>query len=67
MTINEKGQIVDSEVIEEIRNCESCTKIALNIVKKMPKWEPAYELDEKKKKLKPIVSKKVVEIEFKRK
>ena len=41
-TISEKGIIEDYCILRPIKGCFNCDSIAIDLIKKMPKWIPAY-------------------------
>lgn len=46
VTINEKGDMIKSEVVNSIKRCPECTKEAMRLINKIPKWSPPYIIEE---------------------
>lgn len=44
LIIEADGQVSHVELYEGLPNCEICNEKAIQLVQKMPKWQPAYSL-----------------------
>lgn len=44
LVIEADGQVSHVELYEGLPNCEICNEKAIQLVQKMPNWQPAYSL-----------------------
>ncbi|MEO8146991.1 MAG: energy transducer TonB [Bacteroidia bacterium] len=65
LEINKKGRITKAILITPLRKCPDCSKEALRIIRKMPRWIPARQMNEDGTTKEILNGSTVVEIEFK--
>ena len=61
-TVNTDGSISNVKLVKAIDECPHCSKKVEEMIKRMPKWNPAYRTD--KNKLNAIVWEESLDIEF---
>lgn len=62
-TVSETGEIKNIQVRRGIEECPECSDAAIEVLKKMPRWKPAFSSIENKE----VASEYVLPIKFERK
>jgi hypothetical protein len=65
LTIDKKGDIINYELVSTIKHCPGCTTEAIRLLKSIPKWKPAYTIDEKENRI-AYTEKLLIDIPFKK-